>query len=197
MASYRAIHGALTALKDYLDVRLGEGLAGVIDHPSLRILGSEDLLDKPSGNVLGIYLHRVSVDSFGRNRYLQPQGIGRIPRPELPVNLHILLIGWSDKAVAEVTLVAWAMQLIGSALELDISHLGLVDPRWGNDDTVQVIPEEMSTEDLMRVWDSLPGDYHLSSPYIIKTLRLEPEQAPTEAPLARSIVTPFEEVGEV
>jgi hypothetical protein len=55
---------------------------------------------------------------------------------------------------------------------------------------VQVTPEQMSTEDLMRMWDSFPGDYRLSTPYLVKTIRLEPDRAPEEPRLVRTLVFP-------
>jgi hypothetical protein len=193
LASYLSVSGALVALKDYLELHMAVGLADVVDNPKAQVLGSQDLKGDPgTTNSIGIYLHRISVDPYGRNRYLKPSSPDRPARPELPVNLHILLIGWSPTATAETHLVAWGMQHIGSALELDISHLGLSDPGWGEQDSIQVIPEEMSTEDLMRVWDSLPGDYRLSSPYILKTLRLEPTSPVTQGPPVRTIVLPVE-----
>jgi len=73
---------------------------------------------------------------------------------------------------------------------LESADMSLADPDWGSEDVVQVLPEEMSTEDLMRLWDSLPGDYRLSSPYLIKTLRLAPDEEPAEAPLVRTLVYP-------
>lgn len=191
MATYQAVTGALSALKDVLDARIAE-LAGEIQNPKVSLLGSQELKSDPAANTLGIYLHRVSIDPYGRNRYLPPQRPGNAPRPELPVNLHILLVGWSLSASAEITLVAWAMQRIGAALELDAAHMAMVDPAWSGQERLQIIPEEMSTEDLMRVWDSLPGDYRLSSPYLIKTLRLEPVTDPTSGPPVTSIVLPVE-----
>jgi hypothetical protein len=193
VASYQAVAGALDALESYLEVRMAGGLDEVVENPDVRILSSQELRTDPPGNQVGLYLHRISVDPFGRNRYLRSTQPSQPPQPELPVNLHVLIIGWTATAAAEATLVAWAMQEIGASLELDVSHLGLGDPRWGEQDRLQVIPEEMSTEDLMRVWDSLPGDYRLSSPYILKTLRLEPTRTVTAGPPVQTIVMPIEE----
>lgn len=192
MASYLAITGALGALEVHLERYIADGLAGIVENPGVRLLGSQDMRADPVGHAVGLYLHRISVDPYGRNRYLQPTQPTQAPRPELPVNLHLLVIGWSGTAAAEVALVAWAVQQLGSGLQLDVSHLGLADARWGEQDSLQVIPEEMSTEDLMRIWDSLPGDYRLCAPYIVKTVRLEPPETITAGPPVRSIVMPVE-----
>lgn len=187
MATHRAILGVLQALKAQLDLRLATLVGG---SPKALILGSQALATAPTAENLGIYLHRIAVDPFARNRYLGPAENRRAPRPELPVNLHILLIGWSTKNETEIGYLAAAMQIIGSALTLDVAHLSAADSAWDEREVVQVMPEEMSTEDLMRLWDSLPGDYRLSSPYLIKTLRLAPDNDPAEGPLVRTLVYP-------
>ena len=192
MASYRAIAGILTSLKDLLEARMVGGLDSALDAPSVKLLGTHQLQDAPSGNALGIYLHRISVDPFGRNRYLQPTEPNQPRQPELPINLHLLLIGWSDKATNEGTLLGWGMQQIGAALDIDISHLGIADSDWEDGERVQLQPEDMSTEDLLRIWDGLPRDYLLSAPYLVKTLRLKPEPLVEAGPPVQTIVTPME-----
>ena len=187
MATHKAILGVLQALKERLDLRMAARVGGA---PKTLILGSQALATAPTGENLGIYLHRIAVDPFARNRYLGPAADRRTPRPELPVNLHILLIGWSTKNETEIGYLAAAMQIIGSALMLDVSHLAVADAGWDDHEAVQVMPEEMSTEDLMRLWDSLPGDYRLSSPYLIKTVRLAPDTDPDDGRLVRTVVFP-------
>ena len=187
MAGHRAVLGVLQALKERLDVRMPPLTGG---SPKALVLGSQTLAAGPSGENLGIYLHRIAIDPFARNRYLAPAPPQRTPRPELPVNLHVLLIGWSVKNETEIGYLAAAMQIIGGALTLDVSHLACADATWDDHDSVQVMPEEMSTEDLMRLWDSLPGDYRLSTPYLIKTLRLAPDLSADEGPLVRSVLIP-------
>lgn len=192
MASYRAIAGILNALKEQLEARMVGGLDAVVEAPTVKLLGTHQLNDAPSGNALGLYLHRMSVDPFGRNRYLPGNTPDQPRQPELPINLHLLMIGWSDKATNEGTLLGWGMQQIGASLDLDISHLGVADDDWGEGEKVQLQPEEMSTEDLLRIWEGLPRDYLLSAPYLIKTLRLQPEPKVESGPPVQTIVTPME-----
>lgn len=190
MASHRGTWAVLQALREALSVRLAALLGGT---PTVSILGSQDIAGQPTPAVdtLAIYLHRISVDPLGRNRHLAPLPERRSPRPELPVNLHLLLIGWCVHPEEEIRLVSAAMQTIGSALVLDSADLVLGDPAWGDRDSVQVQPEEMALDDLMRLWDSLPGDYRLSAPCVVRTIRLEPVDPPSEGPPVRTVVLPF------
>jgi hypothetical protein len=48
---------------------------------------------------------------------------------------------------------------------------------WAGHEAVQLCIPEMSTEDLMRTFDSLPVDYKLSIPYVARMVRIDsPEQ---------------------
>jgi len=176
MASYRAVNGTLNAVKDYLEAQMPPQLDGVSAAAKVKILSSLDLKKDPVGHSVGIYLHRISVDPFGRNRFIPADQPNKLPRPEIPVNLHILIIGWSSASMAESALLAWAIQQL-STLQLGASELGATDPDdWGREDVVQMMPEEMTTEDLLRIWDALPHSYTLSAPYLIKTIRLAAEE---------------------
>lgn len=174
MASYQSISKALDALKAFLELFIDDDLDEAVTNPRVTILGSQDLKKDPSGNNLGVYLHRISVDPYGRNRPIPSrQTLGAV-QPELPVNLHVLLIGWCSGRIAEQLMLGWGMQVLGGGTVLDSSSMASLDVNWGGEDMMQVIPEDMSTEDLMRIWDGLPHDYVLSTPYILKTIRLEP-----------------------
>ena len=190
MASHQGILSALRALRERLAIRMAARLGG---NPQVEILGSQTLAGKPQANTdtLGIYLHRISVDPFSRNRHLPPQPGRHLPRPELPVNLHLLLVPCCTHTEQEIEYLAAAIQIVGGGLVLESADMSLADPDWGSDDVVQVLPEEMSTEDLMRLWDSLPDDYRLSAPYLIKTVRLAPDLEREEGPAVKALVFPM------
>ncbi|BAL26820.1 DUF4255 domain-containing protein [Azoarcus sp. KH32C] len=194
MASHLGILAVLQALRERLSIRMAARLGG---NPQVEILGSQSLSGAPQPNTdtLGLYLHRISVDPFSRNRHLPPTEGRRAPRPELPVNLHLLLVAWCTHTEQEIGYLSTAIQIIGGGLTLSSADVSLADPAWGHEDVVQVMPEEMSTEDLMRLWDSLPGDYRLSAPYLIKTVRLGPDVEAEEGPPVRTLVYPMDDRG--
>ena len=62
---------------------------------------------------------------------------------------------------------------------------------WGERDRVQILTEELPTEDLFKIWDGLPIKYSLSSAYVAKTVRLAlPEEPAGARVMTRSF--PFE-----
>ncbi len=205
MASYKAVRGVLNALKDFLTLRMKNGLDQVLESPGVAILGTVDLQKPPTAsaaghpkiNSIGIYLHRISVDPFARNRYVASPIPNKPAQPEMPINLHIFLLAWTNNGESESLLATWALQQIGSGLQMGFSQLKTYDNDWGLDEVVQIVPEEMSTEDLQRIWDSLPGNYILSVPYIVKTVRMLPDpQIDFEKPVS-TVVTPYYQKAEL
>lgn len=193
MANYSAIYGLLVALENYLRRCLDDDSEDArLEGANVVVLGSDDLKGAPPvGGSIGIYLHRISIDPHGRGRYLSSSTTTGVAKPELPVNLHLMIIGWAAEAEKEVDMLAWAMQQIGGGLELDSASLVERDSSWAENNVVQIIPEDMTTEDLLRLWENLPRSYMLSTPYIIKTARLESKDKSEKHSRVGSIVTPM------
>ncbi len=72
------------------------------------------------------------------------------------------------------------MQQLQEHPVLDASSL-TPEPEWEPGDYIQVVPAELSTEDLMRIWDSLEPSYRLSISYVARVVRVDPSRAPDNA----------------
>ncbi len=192
MSDFRGISGALVGLKLRLEQELPV-LASLGVNVSVCVLDSsslnEDDLGDLASNTLAIYLHRISIEAIGAGRTMQPPRNGLPRQPELPINLHFMLIAINALSDAEASIMGWAIQQIGNALELDYALLSSAEPdaQWHPDDRLQIFPESMNTEDLLRIWDGLPADYRLSTPYIIKNLRILPAKLQQTGPLVTEI----------
>lgn len=173
MASYKGVNGVMLALEDFLKRRLPDNLKGGSINARPKLLGSTDIAKPINGNILGIYLHRITVDPHGRNRYFNAIGSDTAKyKPELPIDLHFLLIATGNSASIEADLISWAMVELANEAQLDISHLLDGDPSWTDEELVTIVPEEMSTEDLMRIWDVFEAKYTITVPYVIRSVRL-------------------------
>lgn len=150
---------------------------------TVSLLGSAAITSPPQGgNWLGLYMHRLTIDPHGRTRtFPRTPGVAE-GASELPVNLHFLLIASSTSAVTETDLMAWAMLELANFGQLDVSHLGEQDRDWGFREIINISPDEMSTEDLMRIWDAFESPYRLSVPYVARTVRLKLHPHRSEAP---------------
>ncbi|OQW74042.1 MAG: hypothetical protein BVN35_11120 [Proteobacteria bacterium ST_bin11] len=191
MASYRGVTGALLALESFLTSRLPAELSSEPTNAQAKLLGSADIANILTGNLLGIYLHRITIDPHGRQRSFAQRGSDQnAPQAELPVNLHFLLIANAASATIEADLLSWAMVELANECQLDISHIQDIDDEWGESEVLNIAPDEMSTEDLMRIWDVFKSPYTSTVPYVARTVRLRLHRPRTEGPSVSTRIFP-------
>lgn len=178
-------------MEEHLKRRLPDELRGGSVNARVALLGSADVGRPLSGNLLGIYLHRVVIDPHGRSRHFPPQGTdSRGPQPELPLNLHLLIIAVASSAAIEADLLAWAMFELANEGQLDIAEIANTDREWGEREVLTITPEEMTTEDLMRIWEVFEAQYTNSVPYVLRTVRLRLRHSLGEGPPVTTRVLP-------
>ena len=98
-----------------------------------------------------------------------------------------LLTIWADNALAEQTILGWVVRELYSHQALSQSDLTPAGG-WNADDVIQVIPGEISNEDMMRIWDALEPPFHLSLSYIARVVRIDPDVlAPSLPVVARRL----------
>jgi hypothetical protein len=173
MANYNAIHSVGNSLRLFLQNRYPASLKAEHD-VTFELLSSAQLgAETEPVDVLGLYLYRVTVNEHLRNtpRPNDPSDA----RPPLSLDLHYLVSAWVGDAMGEHRIIAWAMQQLYQNPVLDVATLS-PEAGWDPGDVVQVIPAELSTEDLMRVWDALDPSYRLSVSYIARMVRIGIEQ---------------------
>jgi hypothetical protein len=98
------------------------------------------------------------------------------------VALHYLFTFWSNSAQNEHLVLAWTMLHLQATPLLDATIL-TGEAGWTAEDVVQLVPEELSTENLMRIWDTLKPDYRLSLGYVARVVRIEPDEIAEQAPV--------------
>jgi hypothetical protein len=175
VASYRRVKASLLALAECLSRRLPDELRNHPVNARVTLLGSTDVAAGLTGNLLCIYLYRVVVDPHGRSPHPPWAGAGPDARlAELPLNLHVLLIANGTNPGHEADLMAWAMLELANGCQLEGARMVGMDDDWLEDGPLTVTPEEMSTEELMRIWEVLEAQYTNTAPYVIRTVRLRP-----------------------
>jgi hypothetical protein len=93
-------------------------------------------------------------------------------RPPLALDLHYLLTVWASNAVAEHSILGWAMRQLQLRPLLDSSTLS-PEAAWDIAETVQVLPTDLTTEEIMRLWDALKPGYRLSVAYVARVVRID------------------------
>jgi len=177
MANIKSIHSVCNSLVQFLHNAYdatpapfsAPGRTLQDDYPcTFQVLASGELKASVDfGTTLSLYLYRVMVNEHARR-----QSAGNSSDAPLAVDLHFLITIWSESAAAEQTICAWVMSQLHQHPIMDISSL-TEEGGWRNDDVVQIIPAELSNEDLMRIWDALAPDYRLSLSYIARVIRID------------------------
>lgn len=100
----------------------------------------------------------------------------------LPLDLHFLLTPWAGNAEFEYRLLGQAMTCLE---RMPILSGPLLYPTagWQPHETLQLCIPEITTEDLMRTFDSLPVNYKLSIPYLARVLRVDAHDTDTDSPV--------------
>jgi hypothetical protein len=190
VANFAAIAAAGKTLERLLDTRLGADTPV----PGYRTrawlvrtndfaLGADTLLAFPA---LSVYLMRVDVNHTMRAAW---SAVGSVDgRSHLPLDLHFMLTAWAQNAEWELRIMGCAMGCLDenpilSGPQLDAS----TGADWDFAESLQIIPEEMSTEAVMRTWDSLDGFYRLSVPYVVRIVRVDSEVPPPIPPVVAAI----------
>ena len=176
MANINSIHSVCNSVIQFLrnayQAEMIDGMRLADEYPSdFRVLSSGELKASADfGTALSLYLYRVLVNEHVRGQpALSGEARSHVP---LSVDLHFLISVWSENAAAEHTICAWVMRQLHQHPILDASSLS-EEGGWRNDDVIQIIPAELSNEDLMRVWDALAPDYRLSLSYIARVVRID------------------------
>jgi hypothetical protein len=198
MANIAAIRSVGTSLAAYLnnayrDTAFPPNVAKPECTFSLTSIGGVRTADVPSSDTsvrVLIFLYRASMNQHLRNvgRSVNP---GMRPVP-LSVDLHYLVSFWAKSGENEQLVLAWTMRQLHDVPVLDSSILSR-EAAWTSEDLIQLIPEEIGTEELMRIWDTLEPNYRLSLSYIARVVRIDPDQIRDEHPVVATrfdFVTP-------
>ena len=180
MANLFAIHSVASSLMTYLRNAYPTVLRDA--YPcGFNVISSGELAEMDgSGTMVSLYVYRATIDDQVSN-LRQPHQRADAKAP-LALNLHFLLTVWADNAVAEHAICGWVMQELHRHPIMDASSLS-ADGGWRPGETVQIVPAELSTEDLMRIWDALMPTYRLSVAYIGRVIRIDGEEQGEHVPV--------------
>ncbi|HKP86435.1 MAG TPA: DUF4255 domain-containing protein [Blastocatellia bacterium] len=133
---------------------------------------------------LSIFLYRVDFNKTMRAAWSATSG--QDGRSHLGLDLHYLITPWGDNAEDEHRILGRAMQCLETTpiLSGPLLHFS---GEWDAGESIQMVLEDISTEAVMRVFDSLPIDYRLSVPYIMRVIRLDGRVAAPEGPVITAI----------
>ena len=133
---------------------------------------------------LSLFLYRVDFNKTMRAAW---SAIGhRDGDAHLPLDLHFLVTAWAENADHEYRILGRAMQCIETT---PILSGPLLDPltNWAPNEGIQLYLEDLSTEDVMRTFDSLPVDYKLSVPYVARIVVIDGVESHPDLPVTTAV----------
>lgn len=168
------------------------------------LVRTDDLSPRSAPKVIGapalsLFLYRVDFNKTMRAAW---SAVGSMDgKGHLALDLHYLLTAWADNAEYEHMILGRAMQ----ALEQNPIFSGPLlyspavppgdEPQWATTEAVQILLEEISTEALMRTFDSLPTDYRLTVPYVARVVRIDTRRTSPVPPVTDAAVKIHQQVG--
>jgi hypothetical protein len=179
MADYRAIAAICESIVHVLQA---EYHAHLFNNELEFEVYVHDNFEQPMAAGISLYLYRVLVDGTHRAPAGRIGDNGRRYRSQLPLNLHFLLTVWGKTASLQHQIAGWMMRIMEDNPILPSGLLNTIAPGvFGPGDTVEVVPADLSTEDLLHLWETLlPDRYQLSVPYVARNVRIESRAYVTE-----------------
>jgi hypothetical protein len=142
-----------------------------------RVYAARDFLQPMTAGV-SLFIYRVYVNGTHRTPAGRLGRNGQRYRTQLPVDVHFLLTVWGRDASLQHAIAGWMMRVLEDTPILPAGLLNAVAADvFHQDETVEVGLTELSTEDMLRLWDALVQQgYQLSVPYVARMVHLESRQ---------------------
>jgi len=123
---------------------------------------------------LSIFVWRVDVNRTMRTPWSAVAAQERTIH--LPLDVHLLLTAWDSDAQAELRILGATMQCLEARPVIAGPRLNPTG-QWRPGEAIQIVNEDLVTEDVLRTFETLPTDYRLSVSYVAKIARID---APAE-----------------
>jgi hypothetical protein len=150
MANILALHSVGNSIVTYLRNSYPQQVGGIaMPACSFELISCSQLASNADDATrITLLLYRVNVNEHVR----QTRAAARAsdgPAP-LPLDLHYMVTAWGATSLDEQLTFAWALRQLHEHPVLDASALS-PEAGWARDEVVQIVPAELTTEDMMRV----------------------------------------------
>jgi hypothetical protein len=188
VADYQAVFAVGDAIAKFLTNNYDPAVVGF--PCTFSLVSSEEIANEDTTQLdktLSIYLHRITTnDNFRYVTQLQDQP-GE--KPVMYLDLHYLVSYWdatAEGAEAEQKILVWTMQQLQANPILDTSILSLstTAPGWQSNDAIQIIPADLSLQDILDIWDGLGPNYRLTLGFVARAVRVDTTVTPGPAVVA-------------
>jgi len=184
MADIHAIQTTCDAVIRYLQESYRADLIEPQLNLQFAVFSTDDFKEHMAAGV-SLFLYRVYVNQTQRSHTIRDID-GKTRPPSLLLDLHFFLTVWAQKASLQHAILGWAMRMIEDRPVMPASLLnGVRGGVFRDDENVEIVAGQLTNEELMRIWDDLPAEYHLSVPYVARIVRIESSLELTSASLVK------------
>jgi hypothetical protein len=174
MADFRAISAVSEAVIALLRANYLAAPQAFNNELEFQIYLAKDF-SQPMTAGVSLFLYRIYPNGTHRNPRGRPGPQGEQFRNQLPLDLHFILTAWAQDASLQHLIAGWMMRMLE-----DTPYLppGLLNQNYPDlfrpDEGVVVSPAELSTEELLRMWEVIVNNaYQISVPYLARYVKVE------------------------
>jgi len=151
----------------------------------------------PMQEGISLYLYRVSIG--GARRKLPPTvgPNGERYRPAIPLDLHYMISAWAQTAVKQQRLLGWAIRTLEDLPIFPttlLNHYGPETEIFRLGETVELIFDQMTLQDMNNLWSSTRVHPPLSVNYVARMVGIESIIEPIEGLPVQARVIEAEQV---
>ena len=172
---------------------IGQAILGLLEQsrPATEFDTSQFLMyqsinfQTPMEEGISLYLYRVAVSTARRNLPAKTLPDGRRQRPPLPLDLHYLMTPWAKTATKQHRLLGWAMRVLEDTPTLPASllnHYGPEPDTFQSDETVDVVNEPITLQDIFNVWEIAKHNVQVSVAYVARVVPIDSLEYETDGP---------------
>ncbi len=125
---------------------------------------------------ISLYLYRLAVNGSRRNMAPSVGANGKRFRPPIPLDLYFMLSAWAKTAVKQQRLLAWAIRTLADLPILPASLLNHYGPEtdiFKPAETVELIFDQLTLQDLNNLWSATKITPPLSVNYIARMVAID------------------------
>lgn len=185
MANYQAIYATCSAICNVLLQARSATLYGTdIENVGCSVFTTSDFDNNiPADGEIALFLYRVEVNGVQRTLPPRPRYDGIKERRHLPLDLHFLLIPRANEASLQQLIMGWMMRVLedNASIPANILNSGQENVFF-SEEHIEITPGSLTTEEILRLWDQLPGEFNICVPYCARVVRIESPVSEVEGP---------------
>ncbi|MBN9692728.1 MAG: DUF4255 domain-containing protein [Verrucomicrobia bacterium] len=159
---------------------------------TFRLVQATDLEGnaRPVDQGVTVYLFRTLFSTSRRTLPPRTDAQGRKFRASVPVDLQYLVTAWAADVEQQQRLLGWAIRTLDDNPILPAGFLNRFVPGgenvFGEAETVELLGDQLSLQDLYNVWDVAGHRHQPSVPYTVRQLALESDRPLSEHPAVQT-----------